>query len=400
MQGLYDETAQVFAVQSLSVPPRCIYNALPWQTRPFPALVDPPSGVGLHRRPFTEPHRETPRRSPVTLPLACTIPPLPSPMMSWPPCAVVETMSWVLTHSRDSPGLALKRTSTASTTTPRARAQPRATLARRPNVAPLRHPTVQLKARLPPRTSAVRTLASLTVTLSYAPATPSTALGSMQTHRFAYRSRAFYPQLPHAPRSRMRNSTTEPCPPTFPPVSMYVRLTIDGAALRRPSRAPPRDLSAVPSMHDAAASIIVCSRRRRQGRARNGQRPSRRPHRPSLRSATPTPHAANPIAHGYDRASASRDNPAPPRNAITPWPIGNMGVANGSHTARTRAGAIRAKVKDDWSGVERFHGRLTHGSTPASRPRMRMSPPPVFETRVAHNSVSHPVPWSPSTSAR
>ncbi|KAJ7303759.1 hypothetical protein DFH08DRAFT_976790 [Mycena albidolilacea] len=286
MQGLYDETAQVFAVQNLSVPPRCIYNALPWQTRPFPALVDPPSGVGLHGRPFTEPHRATPRRSPVALPLACTIPPLPSPMMSWPPCAVVETMSWVLTHSRDSPGLALRRTSTASTTTPRARAQPRATLARRPNVAPLRHPTVQLKARLPPRISAVRTLASLTVTLSYAPATPSTALGSMQTHRFAYRSRAFYPQLPHAPRSRMRNSTTEPCRLTFPPVST-------------PSRAPPHDLSAIPPMHDAAASIIVCSRRDGWGARAMGNAP------PIALAAPPRvrppllPHAANPIAHRH-----------------------------------------------------------------------------------------------------
>ncbi|KAJ7705236.1 hypothetical protein B0H14DRAFT_3027634 [Mycena olivaceomarginata] len=52
-------------------------------------------------------------------------------------------------------------------------------------------PTVQLKARLPPRTSAARTLASLTVTLPYAPPTPSTALGSMQTHRFVCRSQTF-----------------------------------------------------------------------------------------------------------------------------------------------------------------------------------------------------------------
>ncbi|KAJ7313002.1 hypothetical protein DFH08DRAFT_1087513 [Mycena albidolilacea] len=133
-----------------------------------PALVDPPSGVGLHGRPFAEPHRATPRRSPVALPLSSprshnpTIPLtddtlaavrrgrnsaclgycpirviLPDPLLRLP----ARILTGDETFPRcESCSLALKRTSTASTTTPRARAQPRAILARRPNVAPLWHP--------------------------------------------------------------------------------------------------------------------------------------------------------------------------------------------------------------------------------------------------------------------
>ncbi|KAJ7352225.1 hypothetical protein DFH08DRAFT_957026 [Mycena albidolilacea] len=101
-------------------------------------------------------------------------------------------------------------------------------------------------------------------------------------------------------------------------------------------------------------------------------------------------HAAKPIAHGYslkgeysDRDGTRRTDtrsrccgttPTPPRNDI--YIVANMGVANGSHVARVRAGAIRAKEKDERGG--HFHRRLTYGSTTTSR--SRMSPQPVFET--------------------
>ncbi|KAJ7815330.1 hypothetical protein B0H14DRAFT_1409439 [Mycena olivaceomarginata] len=94
--------------RSLSAPPRCIYNTLPWHTRPLRWPIHRLASVctDVHsRNPIARRRHEArwPYRS--RLP-ACTIPPLPSPMMPWPPCAVVETMSWVLSHPRDSPGFA------------------------------------------------------------------------------------------------------------------------------------------------------------------------------------------------------------------------------------------------------------------------------------------------------
>jgi hypothetical protein len=148
-----------------------MYDALPWYTRPLRwsihrlasvcTNVHSPNPIARRRGEAQQAHR-------LCL-LARAIRPLPSPMMLWPPRAVVETvrtimspslfllcsrfsqMYWVLSHPRDSPGSAsaphsahahrrrdvptlqrsssgLKRTSTASTTTPRYRAQLRATL--------------------------------------------------------------------------------------------------------------------------------------------------------------------------------------------------------------------------------------------------------------------------------
>ncbi|KAJ7876678.1 hypothetical protein B0H14DRAFT_3436430 [Mycena olivaceomarginata] len=161
-QGLYDETAQVFAVQvcksvhshSLSVPPRCISR-----------------GIRVHSwNPIARCPDEAqwPYRS--RLP-ARTIPPFPSSMMPWPPCLGYCPIHAILPDSllRLPPRIltgdetgdcrrALKRTSTTSTMMPRDRTQLRATL---PSHL-LRF--YRFKGRPPPRTLAY-TLASLTVLL-------------------------------------------------------------------------------------------------------------------------------------------------------------------------------------------------------------------------------------------
>ncbi|KAJ7303762.1 hypothetical protein DFH08DRAFT_976792 [Mycena albidolilacea] len=372
MQGLYDETAQVFAVQSLSSIHRLASVCTDVRSR---------NPIARCRDEAQWPYRSR-------LP-ARTISPLPPPMMPWPPCLVycpirvilpdplLRLPTRILTGDETFPrcgscSLALKGTSTASTT-PRARAQPRAP-----------YPSIfhRLKARFPPRTSAARTVASPTVPLPYAPATPSIALGSTQTHRFGYRSRAFYPE-PAPCTSQLDAHQQHRTLPTHIPA----RLTIDGATLSRPSRPPPRDLSAVPPMHAAAASIIVCSRRDGWGARAMGNAP------PIALAAPPRRWGRHHKDRRTRKCVRRGTTPAPPRNDM--YVVANTGVANGSHAARTRAGAIRAKANDERRG--HFHGRPTHGSTTTSRSRMRMSRPPL---RRAHNSLPHPAPWSASTSAR
>ncbi|KAJ7850670.1 hypothetical protein B0H14DRAFT_2581880 [Mycena olivaceomarginata] len=291
-----------------------------------PALVP---GVGLHGRPFAEPHRATPRRSPVALPLSSPRPRNPIALADDALAAVHRGRNDVLGtvpfawFSRIRFGASL-RAFPPATRRSRARklcpspqthlhrfhddAESPRPAARDPpiDVPPGASlvaqtsphsgiPTVQLrvKARFPPRTLAVRTVASLTVTLPYAPPTPSTALGSTQTHRFVYRSRAFYPEA--APCTSQLDAYHRTLP-THIPARLDVRLTIARAA-----SGPLRDPA------DARCS-----------RSAMGSAPPRV--RPPL-----LPHAANPIAHGHSlngeysdgdgttrtgaRASASRDNP-------------------------------------------------------------------------------------------
>ncbi|KAJ7850665.1 hypothetical protein B0H14DRAFT_3866535 [Mycena olivaceomarginata] len=102
MQGLYDETAQVYAVQVSE-------SALYLFSRGIRVLCAARSTVG-HRFVRTS-IRGTPLRSPVALPLSS--PRSHNPTIAFTDdaltavwCAVVETMSWVLSHSRDSPGSA------------------------------------------------------------------------------------------------------------------------------------------------------------------------------------------------------------------------------------------------------------------------------------------------------
>ncbi|KAJ7794755.1 hypothetical protein B0H14DRAFT_2621605 [Mycena olivaceomarginata] len=272
---------------------------------------------------------------------------LPDPLLRLP----TRILTGVETFPRcGSCSLALKPTSTASTTTPRARAQPRAThpsmFHRVHRSSPKRRPTLasplsSSKPAFRPRTSAAHTVASLTVALPYAPATPCTALGSTQTHRSVYRSRAFYPEAAPCASQPDAQQQHRTCPPTFPPVSMYVS----------PSPAPhcAGELAASGPLRDPANAR--CSRvdNRRWG--------------------------------GQTRAQVRRGTTPRHRGTTCTYVVANTGVANGSHVAHTRAGAIRAKAKDERGG--RFHGRLTHGPTPTSRSRMRMPPPPTcLETRT------------------
>ncbi|KAJ7850638.1 hypothetical protein B0H14DRAFT_3866527 [Mycena olivaceomarginata] len=267
--------------------------------------------------------------------------------------------------------LALKRTSTASTATPRARPQPRATLPSHPplDVSPGTSlvtqtsphsgiPTVQLKARFPPRTSADRRVADRGIAIC----------ASNAIHR------ARSPM--HLAAGCATATPNPPCPPTFPPVSTYVSPSPAPHGAGHRARRLGTDLSAIPPMHDAAASITVCSRRRPLGRARNRQRPS-------PRSSTPAPPRSKPHCRwgGQTRAQVRRGTTQRHRGTTYTYVVANMGVAKGSHAARMGAGAIRAKAKDEWGG--RFHGRLTDGSTTTPRLRMRMSPPSIcLETRT------------------
>ncbi|KAJ7794786.1 hypothetical protein B0H14DRAFT_3496713 [Mycena olivaceomarginata] len=278
--------------------------------------------AGLHGRPFAEPHRATPRRSPVALPLSSPRPRNPIALTDDALAAVRRGRNDVVGTVPFAPQTHLHRfhdddesprpAARDSSIPPTLDVSPGASLVAQtsPHTG---IPTVRLKARFPPRTSAARTVASPTVTLPYAPAPRSVARRHIAPCTAAVHST---PKLPHAPRS-MRNTEHRTCPPTFPPVST-------------PSRAPPRGLSAIPPMHDAAASIIACSRRRRLGRARNGQRPSYRPPRENIAMGT--------APQGQVHAQVRR---GPPRNNI--YIVANMGVAKGSHAARMRAGAIRGE---------------------------------------------------------
>jgi hypothetical protein len=151
------------------VTPRCIYDALPWHTRPL--------RWSIHRLASfcTDVHSRNPiarRRDEAQWPYRSRLParaiPLLSPMMPWPlrrgrqgaynyitlahasprclgycpirvilPDPLLRLPTRIPTGDETFPrcgscSLALKRTSTASTTTPRARAQPRATLPSHP----------------------------------------------------------------------------------------------------------------------------------------------------------------------------------------------------------------------------------------------------------------------------
>ncbi|KAJ7716027.1 hypothetical protein B0H14DRAFT_3013424 [Mycena olivaceomarginata] len=88
--------------------------------------------------------------------------------------------------------------------------------------------------------------------------------------------------------------------PTHIPARLDVRLITDGAALSRPSRLSPRDFPAIPPMHDAPASKIVCSRCRRltRMRAMGDAPPTALPAPPHVRPPLFS-HAPNPIAHGH-----------------------------------------------------------------------------------------------------
>ncbi|KAJ7850660.1 hypothetical protein B0H14DRAFT_3664259 [Mycena olivaceomarginata] len=215
-------------------------------------------------------------------------------------------------------------------------------------------PTVQLKARFPPRTSAARTVALRTVTLPCALPTPSTALGSMQTHRSVYRSGAFYPAAaPCTPQldAQQQHRT----PPTHIPARLDCAAAEDGWGARAMGNAPPI------APH-------------RPSRVRQPMLP---PYSPTQQ--TPLRTGIQNIAIGtapqgqtHAQVCPSRDNPTPLRNNI--YTVANTGIANGSHAARTRARAIRAKAKDERGRVfPQAPNAQTHHHP---RSRMRMSPPP------------------------
>jgi hypothetical protein len=154
-----------------------------------------------------------------------------------------------------------------------------------------------------------------------------------------------------------------------------------------------------PCAPSAPLHAIIYSRCRRRERACTGSRPSHCPPRrpPLTRSASlgvsgsacispPFLDTANPRAHGPSlegecsnehgptktdaSISASRTTPTPPRDDV--YVAAGVGIANGSHAARMRTGAIKAEEKDEWGGY--------YGSTTTAR--SRMPPPPVFRTRT------------------
>ncbi|KAJ7794783.1 hypothetical protein B0H14DRAFT_3496711 [Mycena olivaceomarginata] len=350
MQGLYDETAQVYAVQSLSVPPHCIYNALSWHTHPLrwslapsgpTALVSP---LAQSTIAFTDDALAAVGRGrngaclgycPIRVILPDPLPRLPTRILTGD--ETPQTHLHLFHDDAESPRPAARD--------PPIDVSPDASLVTQTS-PPLSHPPPpSCKARFPPRTLGARTVASLTVPLPSAPAKQSTALGAC---RLVYRSRAFYPAAAPCtsqPDAQQHHRTL--------PTHVPARLTIDGAALPRPSRAPPRGLSAIPPMHDAVASITVCSRRRR------------------LRAqwATPLP-ATAPQGQPHAQGVAGQPNATAERH----------------YEGEGRAGRA-------------LRGRLTHGSTTTSLPHLVSWSPSTFARLMSASNDSRYVPLPLNTAA-
>ncbi|KAJ7323819.1 hypothetical protein DFH08DRAFT_968840 [Mycena albidolilacea] len=154
--------------------------------------------------------------------------------------------------------------------------------------------------------------------------------------------------------------------------SMQTHCFIYRSPLSRPSCSPPRDFSAIPPIHDAAASKIVCSRcgRLTRMRAMGDASPTALPPLPTDNTSMVT------VPHGQMYVHVRRGTtPTPSRNYTCV--AADMAIVNGGHAARMRTGVIRAKEKDEWG--RHFHGCSTCGSTTTarSRPEPAQAFPPV-----------------------
>ncbi|KAJ7330496.1 hypothetical protein DFH08DRAFT_1084230 [Mycena albidolilacea] len=338
----------------------------------------------VHGRPFAAPHRTRPRRTPAARP------PLPSrsynltialtdgildvahrgrnaspksrgdrPSQRFPGSAL-EPPSMHSHQRRDAhvprgSQPALKPTSTASTTL-RDRTQPCANcrLTHRCFARRIAHACSSPKRRpipaSPPASSkppAARTVASLTVLSPYTPALD-----------------------PH-----YRRLLSRPIP-----AGLDARPITDGAALKQTLA-----LAASGHVRDPAAAIDDSNERARW--VAPLPLPSRRSPRSSTSNSISLTQAHGPSLKGeYSNedgptkadasVGASRTTPTPPRNDV--YVAAEVGIANGSHAARMRTGAIRAEEKDEWG---EHYG-------PTTTSRSCMPPPPVFRTRMILESCA------------
>ncbi|KAJ7861380.1 hypothetical protein B0H14DRAFT_3445308 [Mycena olivaceomarginata] len=233
--------------EGLPVPPCRIFDASLWHTRPLRWSIHRLASVCMYI------HSQNPivRQSPVALSLSF-------PRSRNPTIALNDDALDATRRGRNGACLGYSLIH-AILPDPLLRLLPRIltgdeTFPRDPSV----HPSMfyQLKGRPPPRTSVARTVASLTVLLSYA--LQRHPPRSATCRHIALCAAAIHSNPKPAPCTPQLDAQCRTLP-TDIPTRLNVCLITDGT----PSRSPPRVLSAIPPMRDAAASKIVCSRRSR-----------------------------------------------------------------------------------------------------------------------------------------
>ncbi|KAJ7877644.1 hypothetical protein B0H13DRAFT_2053507 [Mycena leptocephala] len=183
----------------------------------------------------------------------------------------------------------------------------------------------------------------------------------------------------------MRNA--DPCPPTFPPVS--VCLTTDGTALSRRSCSLALDFSAIPPMHDAAASTIVCRRRGRLTRARAmGDAPPITLTAPPSVRPPPFPFAANPIVDGHLLKGEYSDGDGTTRTDASASALGRPQRHRGTpFTSRPIWASRMGATRHAWGLVRLGRRRRMSGESISMGARRTDLPPPPGRACPHHASL-------------